>query len=72
MVTKIDIDFHLFSVFTMGSVSGSSKQELDLIINTYFGSHSFDIIINRDDFEGKTRPNLILIHSVQVTKLKNV
>ena len=56
----------------MGSVSGSSKQELDLIINTYFGSHSFDIIINRDDFEGKTRPNLILIHSVQVTKLKNV
>ena len=72
MVTKIDIDFHLFSVFTMGSVSGSSKQELDLIINTHFGSHSFDIIINRGDFEGKTRPNLILIHSVQVTKLKNV
>lgn len=56
----------------MGSVSGSSKQELDLIINTHFGSHSFDIIINRGDFEGKTRPNLILIHSVQVTKLKNV
>lgn len=38
-------------------VSGSSKQELDLIINTYFGSHRFDVIINGDDFEGKGKPD---------------
>jgi beta-phosphoglucomutase-like phosphatase (HAD superfamily) len=38
-------------------VSGSSKQEVDLIINTYFGSQNFDAIITGDEFEGKGKPN---------------
>jgi len=38
-------------------VSGSSKQEVDLIINTYFGSHNFDAIITGDEFEGKGKPS---------------
>jgi beta-phosphoglucomutase-like phosphatase (HAD superfamily) len=38
-------------------VSGSSKQEVDLIINTYFGSQNFDVIIAGDEFEGKGKPS---------------
>ena len=52
-------------------VSGSSKQELDLIINTYFGSHSFDVIINGDDFEGKGKPGPAPFYAA-TRKLKKV
>ena len=52
-------------------VSGSSKQESDLIINTYFGSHSFDVIINGDDFEGKGKPNPAPFYAA-TRKLKKV
>lgn len=38
-------------------VSGSSKQEIDLIINTYFDMQSFDAVISGDELEGKGKPN---------------
>jgi beta-phosphoglucomutase len=38
-------------------VSGSSKQEIDLVINTYFGIHNFDAVVTGDEFEGRGKPN---------------
>jgi beta-phosphoglucomutase len=38
-------------------VSGSSKQEIDLIINTYFSVRNFDAVITGDEFEGRGKPN---------------
>jgi beta-phosphoglucomutase-like phosphatase (HAD superfamily) len=38
-------------------VSGSSEQEIDLVINTYFGIHGFDAVITGDEFEGRGKPN---------------
>jgi beta-phosphoglucomutase len=38
-------------------VSGSSKNEVEMIIDKIFGKSKFDIIINGDDFEGKGKPN---------------
>jgi beta-phosphoglucomutase len=38
-------------------VSGSSKNEVEMIIDKIFGKDKFDIIINGDDFEGKGKPN---------------
>lgn len=52
-------------------VSGSSKQEVDLIINTYFGSQNFDAIITGDEFEGKGKPSPDPFYA-SVRKLKDV
>lgn len=38
-------------------VSGSSKHEVEVIIDKIFGKDKFDVIINGDDFEGKGKPN---------------
>lgn len=38
-------------------VSGSTKEEVDTIIDDRFGRDAFDIIINGDQFEGKGKPN---------------
>ncbi|HET7285549.1 MAG TPA: HAD family phosphatase [Nitrososphaeraceae archaeon] len=38
-------------------VSGSSKEEVDTIINGIFGTDAFNIIINGDQFEGKGKPD---------------
>ena len=38
-------------------VSGSSKEEVDIIINETFGTDAFNVIINGDQFEGKGKPD---------------
>ena len=38
-------------------VTGSSKQELETIIEHNFGKDVFNVIINGDEFEGKGKPN---------------
>jgi beta-phosphoglucomutase len=38
-------------------VTGSSKQELDTIIENNFGSNAFIVAINGDEFEGKGKPD---------------
>ena len=38
-------------------VSGSSKEEVDTIIDEIFGIDAFNIIINGDQFEGKGKPD---------------
>ena len=38
-------------------VTGSSKQELDTIIENNFGSNVFNVAINGDEFEGKGKPD---------------
>jgi beta-phosphoglucomutase-like phosphatase (HAD superfamily) len=38
-------------------VSGSSKEEVDTIINEIFGKDAFNIIIDGDQFEGKGKPD---------------
>jgi beta-phosphoglucomutase-like phosphatase (HAD superfamily) len=38
-------------------VTGSSKQELDTIIENNFGSNAFTVAINGDEFEGKGKPD---------------
>jgi beta-phosphoglucomutase-like phosphatase (HAD superfamily) len=38
-------------------VTGSSKQELDTIIEHNFGTDAFDVAINGDEFEGKGKPD---------------
>lgn len=38
-------------------VSGSSKEEVDIIINGIFGADAFNIIIDGDQFEGKGKPD---------------
>jgi beta-phosphoglucomutase len=42
---------------TKAVVSGSSKEEVDIIINGIFGADAFDIIIDGDQFEGKGKPD---------------
>jgi len=38
-------------------VTGSSKQELETIIEHNFGTDAFDVAINGDEFEGKGKPD---------------
>ena len=38
-------------------VSGSSKKEVETIIDKNFGKDKFNVIINGDDFEGRGKPN---------------
>ena len=38
-------------------VTGSSKQELDTIIENNFGPNAFNVAINGDEFEGKGKPD---------------
>lgn len=38
-------------------VTGSSKQELDTIIENNFGSNAFTVAINGDEFEGNGKPD---------------
>ena len=38
-------------------VTGSSKQELDTIINNNFGTNMFSVAVNGDEFEGKGKPD---------------
>jgi beta-phosphoglucomutase-like phosphatase (HAD superfamily) len=38
-------------------VTGSSKQELETIIEHNFGKDVFDVAINGDEFEGKGKPD---------------
>lgn len=38
-------------------VTGSSKQELETIIDSNFGKDVFDVAINGDEFEGKGKPD---------------
>jgi beta-phosphoglucomutase-like phosphatase (HAD superfamily) len=38
-------------------VTGSSKQELDTIIEHNFGKDAFSVAINGDEFEGKGKPD---------------
>ena len=38
-------------------VTGSSKQELETIIEYNFGKDVFDVAINGDEFEGKGKPD---------------
>ena len=47
------------------------RGELDLIINTYFDSHRFDVLINGDDFEGKGKPDQGPFYA-PTEKLKNL
>lgn len=38
-------------------VTGSSKQELDAVIDNNFGKDVFDVAVNGDEFEGKGKPD---------------
>ena len=38
-------------------VSGSSKNEVEMIIDKNFGKDKFNVIINGDDFEGRGKPD---------------
>lgn len=38
-------------------VTGSSKHEVESIIDKIFGKDKFDVIVNGDNFEGKGKPN---------------
>ena len=38
-------------------VSGSSKNEVETIIDKNFGKDKFNVIINGDDFEGRGKPD---------------
>ena len=42
---------------TKAVVSGSSKEEVDTIINEIFGAGVFNVIIDGDQFEGKGKPD---------------